>query len=69
MGSCLTVNHTLPSGRTLLIWSDLFVAGSVVSWRIVSWEGEKGGRVVNWDGSKGVSLVNWKGGKGGRIVR
>ena len=53
----------------MLIWSDLFVAGSVVSWRIVSWEGEKGGRVVNWDGSKGVSLVNWKGGKGGRIVR
>ena len=69
MGSCLTINHTLLSGRTLLSWSDLFVVGRMVSWRIVSWEGGKSGRVVNWDGGKGVKVVNWEGGKGERIVR
>ena len=45
MGSCLTISHTclicLPSVRTLF-WSNLLVAGKVVSWE--RWEGSEQGR-------------------------
>ena len=49
MNSCLAISHTcvpcLPSGGTLLFWSDVFVVGRVVSWeRWELWEGMgKGG--------------------------
>ena len=58
MDSCLTISHAcfpcLPSGRTLY-WSDLLVAGNVVSWE--RWEGSGLGRWERWEGSK---LERWK---------
>ena len=40
MNSCLAISHTclpcLPIGGTLLFWSDLFVIGRMVSWKM--WE-------------------------------
>ena len=61
MSSCLTISHTclpcLPSGRTLLFLSDLFVVGRVVSWERWESSGPRGwirGRVVSWEGGKGV---------------
>ena len=56
----------LPSGRTLLFWSDLFVVGR---WwagegrRVVSWESGKDGRVVRWQGRKSGRVVRWQGGR------
>ena len=56
-----TINHTclpcLPSERTLLFLSDLFVVGRVVSWE--RWESselrrKERRRVVSWKGGKGV---------------
>ena len=62
----LTISHTclpcLPSGRTLLFWSDLFVVGMVVSWE--SYESSELGR---WE--RYMRVVRCQGGKGGRIVR
>ena len=50
MSSCLIISHTclpcLPSGRTLLFWSGLFVVGGVVSWK--KWESSE------LEGGKGV---------------
>ena len=58
MDSCLTISHAclpcLPSGRTLY-WSDLLVAGNVVSWE--RWEGSGLGRWERWEGS---TLERWK---------
>ena len=74
----------LPSGRTLLFRSDLFVAGRVVSWeryessklgrlercmRVVSWQGGKGGRIVRWQDQMGGMVVRWQVRKGGTVVR
>ena len=75
MNSCLTISHTclpcLPSGGTLLFWSDLFVVGRVVSWeRWELWEGMgKGGgsELERW--KRCVRVVRWQGGKSGRVVR
>ena len=62
----LTISHTclpcLPSGRTLLFWSDLFVVGMVESWE--SYESSELGR---WE--RCMRVVRCQGGKGGRIVR
>ena len=60
----------LPSGRTLF-WSDLLVAGKVVSWE--RWDGSEYGRWERWEGSeledgKAERVVGWEDGKGGRIV-
>ena len=61
MSSCLTISHKcllcLPSGRTLLFPSDLFVVGRMVSWE--RWESSKlrrleRERVVTWEGGKDV---------------
>ena len=66
MNSCLTISHTclpcLPSGETLLFWSDLFVVGWVVSWE--RWESTELGR---W--KRCVRVVRWQVEKGGRVVR
>ena len=74
MGISLTISRAclpcLPSGRTLF-WSDLLVAGKVVSWE--RWDGSEYGRWERWEGSeledgKGERVVGWEDGKGGRIV-
>ena len=74
MGISLTIIHAclpcLPSGRTLF-WSDLLVAGKVVSWE--RWDGSEYGRWERWEGSeledgKAERVVGWEDGKGGRIV-
>ena len=75
MSSCLIISHTclpcLPSGRTLLFWSGLFVvAGGVVSWE--KWESselERCMRVVRFQVGKDGRVMRWQGGKGGRVVR
>ena len=80
MPQCLP---SLPGGRTLLFWSDLFV-GRMVCWerlesselgrserciRVVRWQGEKGGRIVRWQDRRGGMVVRWQVGKRGRVVR
>ena len=55
MNSYLTISHMcllcLPSGGTLLFWSDLFVNGRVVSWE--RWESAELGR---WESGEGSEL-------------
>ena len=74
MGISPTISHAclpcLPSERTLF-WSDLLVAGKVVSWE--RWDGSEYGRWERWEGSeledgKAERVVGWEDGKGGRIV-
>ena len=77
MSNCLTIGHTcfpcLPSGRTLLFLSDLFVVGRVVSWErwesseLRRWEKGEGSELGRWESC--VRVMKWQDGKGGRIVR
>ena len=58
MGSCLTISHAclscLLSGLTLF-WSDLLVAGKMVSWE--RWNGSEYGRWERWEGG---GLGRWE---------
>ena len=77
ISNCLNISHTclpcLPSGRTLLFLSDLFVVGREVSWErwesseLRRWERGEGSELGRWE--RYVRVVRWQGGKGGRIVR
>ena len=55
MNTCVTVSHTclpcLPSGGTLLFWSDLFVVG-----RAVSWERWKSTELERWESDEDSEL-------------
>ena len=66
MSSCLTISlmclPCLPSGRTLLFLSDLFVVG-----RVVSWERQESSELERWE--RCMRVVRWQVGKGGRVVR
>ena len=77
MGGCLTIIHTclpsLPSEKTLLSWSVLFVVGKELSWERCE-SSELGGQqrcmsVVRQQGGKGRKIVRWHFGGGGRVVR
>ena len=67
--SCLTIRHTclscLPSGRTFLIWSDLFVVGKVVNWErwtgseVASWERWEGSEVARWERWESSEVARW----------
>ena len=64
MSSCLAISLTclpyLPSGTTLLFWSDLFG-------RVVSWESFESSDMERWESC--MRVVSWRGGTGGRIER
>ena len=68
MGSCLSISHAclscLPSGRTLF-WSDLLVAGKVVSWeRWERWERLESSELGRWEGSGLGKWERWEDSKG-----
>ena len=77
MSNCLTISHTcvpcLPSGRTLLFPSNLFVVGRVVIWKkwesseMRRWERGEGSKLGRWE--RCMRMVKWQSGKGGKIVR
>ena len=70
MGISLTISHAclpcLPRGRPLF-WSDLLVAGKMVSWE--SWDGSEYGRWERWEGSELGRRERWEGGGLGRWER
>ena len=70
MGSCLTIINacllSLPSGR-MLFWSDLLVAGKVVSWE--RWDGSEHGRWERWKSSELGRWGRWEDSELGRWER
>ena len=70
MGIYLTISHAclpyLPSERTLF-WSDLLVAGKVVSWE--KWDSSEYGRWERWEGSELGRWERWEDGRLGKWKR
>ena len=78
MGISLTISHAclpcLPSGRTLF-WSDLLVAGKVVSWEkgngseYGKWERREGSELGRWERWEDSELRRWERWKDSEVAR